>query len=120
MSIRLKRVYEPPATSDGFRILVERLWPRGVSKEHAHIDLWLKDAGASTELRSWFGHEPEKWDEFQKRYFDEIRHRPPVVKTLRDIIQEKGTVTFVYAARDTQHNNAVALKAFLEKEERVE
>jgi uncharacterized protein YeaO (DUF488 family) len=112
--IRLKRVYEPPAGEDGFRILVERLWPRGISKERAGIDLWLKDAGASTELRTWFGHDPEKWEEFRRRYFAEMRGRGVVLETLRHVIREKRTVTFVYSTRDEEHNNAVALKEFLE------
>jgi uncharacterized protein YeaO (DUF488 family) len=112
--IRLKRVYDPPAREDGFRILVERLWPRGISKEHARIDLWLKDAGASSELRTWFGHDPEKWEEFRRRYFGEMRQRPEVVKALREAIGKEGTVTFVFAARDAEHNNAVALREFLE------
>jgi uncharacterized protein YeaO (DUF488 family) len=114
MVIRLKRIYLPPSQDDGYRILVERLWPRGLSRERARIDLWLKEAGASSELRTWFGHEPEKWEEFQERYSAEIRQRSDVIKILKDIIQKKGTVTFVYAARDEQHNNAVALKHFLE------
>jgi uncharacterized protein YeaO (DUF488 family) len=117
MSIKLKRVYVLPSEEDGYRILVERLWPRGVSKERAKIDLWLKEAGASTALRIWFGHEPEKWEEFQERYFEEIRQHPEVVKILKEAIREKGTVMFVYAARDERHNNAVALKRFLETEE---
>ncbi|MDD1679632.1 MAG: DUF488 family protein [Methanomicrobiales archaeon] len=116
MAIEVKRVYSPPSKDDGYRILVERLWPRGVSKERAQIDLWLKEAGASPSLRTWFGHQPEKWAEFRNRYFDEIRQRPDVVKILKEIIQAKGTVTFVFAARDEVHNNAVALKEFLEEE----
>jgi len=112
--IRLKRVYDPPSQEDGYRILVERLWPRGVSKERAGIDLWLREAGASTELRTWFGHDPGKWEEFRLRYFAEIRQRPEVVKALREAIGSKGTVTFVFAARDPEHNNAVALREFLE------
>lgn len=115
MTIRLKRVYEPPTEDDGYRILVERLWPRGLSKKRAKIDLWAKDAGASTELRTWFGHEPERWEEFRRRYFAEIRQRPEVLQLLRDVIREKGTVTFVFAARDERYNNAVALKEFLEE-----
>ncbi|MGE5832506.1 MAG: DUF488 domain-containing protein [Methanomicrobiales archaeon] len=113
--IRLKRVYAPPSEEDGYRILVERLWPRGISKDRAKIDLWLKDAGASTELRTWYGHDPQRWKEFRRRYFGEIRQRPEVVKLLRDAEREKGTVTFVFAARDEVHNNAVALKEFLEE-----
>ena len=116
MGIKLKRVYEPPADEDGFRVLVERLWPRGVSKDRARVDLWIKDAGASPELRSWFGHDPGKWEEFRQKYFDEIRQRPMVVDLLRKTISEKETVTFVFAARDEHHNNAVALKEFLESE----
>ena len=117
MGIKLKRVYEPPADEDGFRVLVERLWPRGVSKDRARVDLWIKDAGASPELRSWFGHDSGKWEEFRQKYFDEIRQRPMVVDLLRKTIKEKETVTFVFAARDEYHNNAVALKEFLESEE---
>ena len=115
--IRLKRVYDPPTEDDGFRILVERLWPRGVSKERAGIDLWLKDAGASPELRRWFGHDPGKWEEFRRRYFAEMRGRKDLVKALREQIREKGTVTFVFAARDEEQNNAVALRDFLEGRE---
>jgi uncharacterized protein YeaO (DUF488 family) len=115
MGIRLKRVYEPPDAGDGYRILVERLWPRGLSKEHAQLDRWLKDAGASPELRTWFGHDPEKWGEFRRKYFEEMRTRPEVIKELMDAIHTHDTVTFLYAAHDTGHNNALALKEFLEK-----
>ena len=115
MVIRLKRAYESPEAGDGYRILVERLWPRGISKEHAKVDLWIKDAGASPELRTWFGHDPEKWEEFRQKYFEEIRARHAVIKELRDVIHEHGTVTFLFAARDTEHNNALALKEFLEQ-----
>ena len=115
MPIKLKRAYDPPSGDDGYRILVERLWPRGLSKERAKIDLWAKDAGASSELRTWFGHDPSKWEDFQKKYFAEIQKRPAVIKILRDALREKGTVTFIFAAHDEQHNNAVALKEYLEK-----
>lgn len=118
MGIKLKRVYEPSSDDDGFRVLVERLWPRGISKDRARVDLWVKEAGASPELRSWFGHDPGKWEEFRQKYFDEIRQRPMVVDLLRKTISEKKTVTFIFAARDEQHNNAVALKEFLESEGR--
>ena len=114
MTIRLKRIYEDPSEDDGYRILVERLWPRGLLKEHAHIDLWMKDAGTSPGLRSWFSHDPAKWEEFKKRYFEEIRRRPAVIAELRDRIQQRKTVTFLFSARDTRHNNAVALKEYLE------
>ncbi len=117
MGIRLKRVYEPPDAADGYRILVERLWPRGLSKEHAQLDRWLKDAGASNELRTWYGHDPEKWEEFRRKYIEEMRARPAVIRELRDAIRTHDTVTFLYAAHDTAHNNALALKEFLEKEQ---
>ena len=116
MSIKLKRVYEPPEEADGYRILVERLWPRGVSKDRAKANLWLRDAGASPGLRTWFGHDPRKWEEFRRRYFDEIQSRPAVIRELADAIRTHDTVTFLFAAHDTEHNNAVALKEFLEKE----
>ena len=115
MAINLKRVYDPSAPEDGYRILVERLWPRGMSKEHAKVDLWVKEAGASTDLRKWFAHDPQKWEEFRKRYFAELSERPEVVHQLVDVIREKGTVTFLFAAHDKEHNNAVALKEFLER-----
>ncbi|GIW82909.1 MAG: hypothetical protein KatS3mg105_4716 [Gemmatales bacterium] len=112
-SIQLKRVYEPPDPGDGCRVLVERLWPRGLSKEKARIDVWLKQIAPSTELRKWFAHDPAKWDEFQRRYEAELADNADGVSQLMDLIQ-KGTVTLVYAASDTQHNSAVVLKRFLE------
>ena len=116
MEIRLKRVYETPEAADGYRVLVERLWPRGISKEHAKVDLWVKDAGASTGLRTWFGHDPAKWVEFREKYFEEIRTRPDIIGQLREAIRSHKKVTFLFAAHDTEHNNALALKEFLEKE----
>lgn len=116
MTILLKRVYEPSSPSDGFRVLVERLWPRGLSKERAKIDLWVKDAGASPELRVWFSHDPRKWQEFRNRYFGEIRKRPEVSDQLRSLIRSHHTVTFLFAAHDAEHNNAVALRDFLDQE----
>jgi uncharacterized protein YeaO (DUF488 family) len=113
MEIRLKRVYESPDAGDGYRVLVERLWPRGLSKERAQVDLWVKEAGASPGLRTWFGHDPAKWETFRQRYFEEIRGRPGVIKTLEDMLHAHETVTFLFAAHDTEHNNAVALKEFL-------
>ena len=112
--IRLKRAYEPAAPDDGRRILVERLWPRGVSKEEADLDLWLKEIAPSTELRKWFGHDPAKWSEFQRRYREELRHRPQEVAQLTKLIRE-GSVTFVYGSRDEQHNAAIVLKDYLER-----
>jgi len=116
MEIRLKRVYEFPDAGDGYRILVERLWPRGISKEQAKVDLWVKDAGASPGLRTWFGHDPEKWEEFRRKYREEIRMRPDVIQELREVIRTHSIVTFLFAAHDTGHNNAIALKEFLENE----
>jgi uncharacterized protein YeaO (DUF488 family) len=114
MRIGLKRAYESPGREDGLRILVDRLWPRGLAKDQAGIDLWLKEIAPSNELRKWYGHDPEKWEEFCQRYFVELDARPAVVDQLREQVQA-GRCTLVYAARDTEHNNAVALKAFLEK-----
>ena len=116
MNILLKRIYEPPSPDDGFRILVERLWPRGISKERARVDLWAKDAGASDGLRRWFSHDPEKWDEFRRRYSDEVRQRETVLEKIRTLLRKYDTVTFLFAARDEDHNNAVALREFLIRE----
>ena len=110
--INLKRAYAPPAPEDGFRVLVERLWPRGLKKEALALDLWLKDIAPSPELRRWFGHDPAKWEEFCRRYWAELADRPAVVKLLREKVQE-GRVTLVYGSRDEEHNAAVALKKFL-------
>jgi uncharacterized protein YeaO (DUF488 family) len=114
MSIQLKRVYEDASESDGYRVLVDRLWPRGVSKERASIDLWLKEIAPSTELRKWFNHEPEKWDEFRKRYHQELDSKPDLVKQLADLV-DKQRVTLVYGAKNEAYNQAVALKEYLEK-----
>ncbi|MBX3401030.1 MAG: DUF488 family protein [Gemmataceae bacterium] len=111
--IRLKRAYEEPARKDGLRILVERLWPRGVSKEKAAVDLWLKDLAPSTELRMWYGHDPEKWDEFRKRYKAELAKVGDLLVLLKHRTTE-GPVTFVYAAHDEERNSAVVLKEYLD------
>lgn len=110
--LHLKRAYEPPAAADGTRILVDRVWPRGVRKEDLQADVWLRDAAPSTALRKWFGHDPERWPEFQRRYHAELRERPQVLEELRDALAQ-GRVTLVYGARDEQHNQAVALRDFL-------
>jgi uncharacterized protein YeaO (DUF488 family) len=110
--IQLKRVYEKPARGDGLRVLVERLWPRGLSKERAAVDLWLEDVAPSPELRKWFGHDPARWQEFQKRYAKELRQNKEAVDVLKEKAK-KGTVTLVYAARDEEHNGALALKRVL-------
>ncbi len=114
MKIQLKRVFDPPSGSDGPRVLVERLWPRGISKEDAKIDLWAKEAAPSAELRRWFGHDPSKWEEFRRRYFDELDGRPEALEPIRELLRA-GAVTFVFAARETRFNNAVALREYLKK-----
>jgi uncharacterized protein YeaO (DUF488 family) len=111
--IKLKRVYEEEAPDDGVRYLIERLWPRGIKKESLHIDAWLKDAGPSTELRKWFSHDPEKWNEFRRRYFAEL-DRATEWAPIREAAQ-RGTVTLLYSSHDTEHNNAVALKECIER-----
>jgi uncharacterized protein YeaO (DUF488 family) len=112
MNIRIKRAYEEPDREDGTRILVDRLWPRGLTKEKARIDLWLKDVAPSTELRKWFAHDPAKWAEFRSRYQEELRRNEEQVSILRKEAA-KGTVTLVYGARDQQHNEAVILQRLL-------
>jgi len=112
--IKLKRIYEAPSEDDGIRILVERLWPRGISKEKAQVDEWLKEIAPSPELRKWFQHDPAKWPEFQKRYRKELDQNKERVKELKRRARGK-TVTFVYAARDEEHNSAVLLKEYISK-----
>lgn len=111
-NVRLKRAYEPPAREDGRRILVDRLWPRGVSKADAAIDRWIKDIAPSTELRKWFGHDPGRWREFRKRYAAELRDHPDQLAELRRRARE-GPLTLVYSARDEAHNDAVVLRQAL-------
>jgi uncharacterized protein YeaO (DUF488 family) len=111
-NVRLKRAYEPPAPDDGARILIDRLWPRGVSKAGAAVDQWLKDIAPSTELRKWFGHDPAKWQEFRRRYAEEIRRQPDLLDQLRSLAR-KGTLTLVYSAHDEAHNDAVVLRELL-------
>ena len=111
-SVQLKRAYEPPAASDGKRILIDRLWPRGVSKARAAIDGWLKEIAPSAALRKWFGHDPARWQEFRKRYAAEIREHPEALRELRRRARE-GPVTLVYSARDEAHNDAVLLREIL-------
>ena len=112
--IRLKRVYEAASARDGRRFLVERLWPRGVKKEGLKLDGWVKEVAPTTELRKWFAHDPAKWDDFRRRYSEELKRNPeawqPLVSAAR-----KGTVTLLFSSHDEQHNNAVVLKEFLEK-----
>jgi len=110
--IRIKRAYEKPSREDGLRILVERLWPRGLTKERAAVDLWLKEIAPSPELRKWFAHDPAKWKQFQERYRKELRKLKGAVNLLKEKSRE-GPVTLVYAARDEEHNSALILERFL-------
>lgn len=114
MQIKLKRAYEAPAKTDGKRILVERLWPRGVTKDDARLHDWFKEIAPSPALRKWYGHEPEKWPEFQKRYRKELDGSQDALSRLAALCA-RGTVTFIYAARDEDRNSAVVLKSYLEK-----
>lgn len=109
MTVDIKRVYEAPEEDDGKRILVDRLWPRGMTKEKAHVDLWLKEIAPTTTLRKWFNHDPEKWEEFKIRYLHELKENHEVVSTLKEEIKQ-GKVTLLYGARDEEHNEALVLK----------
>ena len=111
--LQIKRVYEPAARTDGVRLLVERLWPRGVRKEKLRLDAWLKDVAPSTELRKWFGHDPAKWTEFQRRYWRELDGHLGALQPILDA-QSKGVVTLLFSSHDAAHNNVVALKAYIE------
>ncbi len=111
-TIHLKRAYEEPASADGRRILVERLWPRGLTKEEAHVDAWVKDVAPSPELRKWYAHDPEKWPEFQRRYRAELEANPEGVAAVRKEIG-RGPVTFVFAAKDPERNSATLLRKYL-------
>lgn len=118
--VPIKRAYDPPARNDGKRVLVDRLWPRGLSREAAALDLWLKEIAPSTELRKWFGHDPDRWEEFQRRYETELEDAAaPAVEQLLDLLKD-GPVTLVYGARDTQHNDAVVLADFLRRRSRTD
>ncbi|HJT50523.1 MAG TPA: DUF488 domain-containing protein [Nitrosospira sp.] len=112
MNLKIKRVYEPSDKNDGTRILVDRLWPRGLTKAKAGVDIWLKELAPSAELRKWFGHDPDKWTEFKKRYLVELAENDEQLARLREEIK-KGTVTLLYGAKDEEHNDAVVLIEFL-------
>ncbi len=112
--IRVKRVYEAPSKDDGARYLVDRLWPRGLRREGAKLDGWLKEIAPSDDLRRWFGHDPEKWMEFQRRYSAELDAARDELRTIREAAR-RGTVTLLFSAHDAEHNNAVALKAYLDQ-----
>jgi uncharacterized protein YeaO (DUF488 family) len=110
--LRIKRVYEPPSREDGTRVLIDRLWPRGLTKEKAAIDQWMKDIAPSAELRKWFGHDPVRWPEFHRRYTKELRQHPALLDQIRDLAKDR-TVTLVFGAHDEEHNDAVVLREIL-------
>jgi uncharacterized protein YeaO (DUF488 family) len=112
MSLAIKRVYAPPGPRDGKRVLIDRLWPRGLGKDEAAVDLWLKDVAPSTGLRKWFGHDPRRWDEFRKRYRAELEGSEALAKL--KAMARRGRVTLVYGAKDEAHNDAVVLQALIE------
>lgn len=113
--IKLKRVYDPPSEDDGHRILVDRIWPRGMTKEKARVDLWLKELGPSDELRKWFGHDPARWEEFRRKYETELKSKTELLQKIRDAEKQNVTVTLVYSAKDEEHNQAVVIQGFLKK-----
>ncbi len=112
LDIRTKRVYDPPDAGDGFRVLVDRVWPRGLSKEQVRADLWLRNIAPSAPLRKWFGHDPARWEGFKERYFAELDDHPDSINLLLEKAGA-GTLTLLFSARDTEHNQAVALKEYL-------
>jgi uncharacterized protein YeaO (DUF488 family) len=114
VDLRIKRAYEDPSATDGYRVLIDRLWPRGVSRDRAELDLWEPELAPSTELRQWFGHDPARFAEFRRRYIDELRDRRPLLTALRRRARD-GAVTLVYSARDTEHNDAVVLAEVLRR-----
>jgi uncharacterized protein YeaO (DUF488 family) len=114
MKVKIKRVYEKPSKEDGMRILVDRLWARGLTKQKAAIDLWLKDIAPSTELRKWFAHDPKKWTEFRKKYLQELKENKEQVSIIKEHLK-KGTVTLVYGAKDEEHNEAQVLEELLNR-----
>lgn len=113
--IKIKRIYNKPEKEDGFRILVDRLWPRGLSKERAKVDLWLKDVAPSDKLRTWFSHDPKKWGDFQNKYKNELKDKREVIQRIKQIEKEKKLVTLLYSAKDEEHNNAIVLREVLQK-----
>ena len=115
--IQLKRAYDPASGTDGTRLLVERLWPRGVKKTSLKVKIWLKDVAPSTELRKWFSHDPAKWNKFRSRYFEELKANPDAWLPIMNA-QRHGKVTLIYSSHETEHNNAVALQEFLKRRRR--
>lgn len=117
--IRIKRVYDPPASQDGYRILVDRLWPRGLSKHKAKLDLWTKEVAPSPQLRKWFGHDPERWTDFKRRYAQELGTKKSHIETLRQKERAEGTITLLFAAHNEHFNNAAALREIVGRRKAV-
>jgi len=115
--IKIKRIYDQPSGEDGYRILIDRLWPRGMTKENAKIDLWLKEVAPSDNLRNWFSHDPEKWEEFRRKYKEELKTKQELLNEIKQLEKEKGTVTLLYSSREEKYNNAVALSGFLKRQD---
>ena len=115
MKINLKRVYDEPKREDGLRVLVDRLWPRGLAKEKAKLNQWMKEVAPSDELRKWFAHDPRKWKDFQNKYQGELKSKEELIEKIKHAEKEKRIVTLLYSAKDEQHNNAVALREILER-----
>ena len=111
--IKTKRAYDKPSRDDGYRILVDRLWPRGISKEDASIDLWLKEISPSDKLREWFSHDPKKWEDFKSKYRNELKEKAELVKEIKRIEKEKKTITLLYSTKDERHNNVVVISEIL-------
>lgn len=112
--VKIKRVYDPVEKSDGFRILVDRLWPRGLAKASASVDLWMKEVAPSTDLRKWFGHDPARWEGFQKKYISELRSKQAEIIQLKELEKEKGVITLLFGAKDERYNQAVVLQLLLD------
>ena len=113
--IKIKRAYEKSSNDDGFRVLVDQLWPRGLTKERAAIDLWMKEIAPSAALRRWFSHDPAKWNMFRKKYRDELQEKKALIEKINELAREKKSLTLVFAAKDVEHNNAVVLEELLQK-----
>jgi len=113
--LKMKRIYDAEEPSDGYRVLADRIWPRGMSKRKAKVDLWMKEIAPSDALRTWFGHDPKRWPEFQSRYHEELRNQVDLTKQVRQLEKKYRAITLVFSARDEKHNQAVALLAFLRK-----
>ncbi|MDE1812797.1 MAG: DUF488 family protein [Thaumarchaeota archaeon] len=107
--IKIKRIYENHSSDDGFRILIDRLWPRGVSKTNAHVDLWFKEIAPTDHLRKWFSHDPKKWESFKKKYIEELKDNKSLLDKIKDLQKEHKTITLIFSAKDEQHNNAIVL-----------